>query len=204
MLMSSPVASRTSIAVGRTDIRTRPREPSLMSTISTPRSRRGLAPCTSFSTLWPRGGSSSTVTRNSRASSRRWSSVGGALVARPVGSGGSARARRAGSTRAAAAHARVETCDAFRDRAARQVFGHGHTLRRTERLALNPHVALSQGFDHRVRGQLRHGLAHGNVLFGRVHVAHGAEGLEHRLAVDGLAAHGHRHQCGGNAEKQAR
>jgi len=101
MLMSSPVASRTSIAVGRTDIRTRPSEPSLMSTISTPRSLRSLAPCTSFSMLWPRGGSSSTVTRNSPASSRRWSRVGGALVARPVGSAISTRARRAGSARAA-------------------------------------------------------------------------------------------------------
>ena len=36
MLMSSPVASRTSRAVGSTAMRTRPSEPSLMSTMSTP------------------------------------------------------------------------------------------------------------------------------------------------------------------------
>ena len=94
MLMSSPVASRTRMAVGRTDIRTRPSEPSLMSTISTPRSLRSFAPCTSFSMLCPRGGSSSTVTRNSPASSLRCSRVGGALVARPEGSAVSTRARR--------------------------------------------------------------------------------------------------------------
>ena len=87
MLMSSPVASRTRIAVGRTDIRTRPSEPSLMSTISTPRSFRSFAPCTSFSILWPRGGSSSTVTRNSPASSRRCTAVGG-------GAGGERRSAR--------------------------------------------------------------------------------------------------------------
>jgi hypothetical protein len=51
MLMSSPLASRINIAVGSTDIRTRPSEPSLMSTISTPRSLSSFAPCTSFSML---------------------------------------------------------------------------------------------------------------------------------------------------------
>ncbi len=101
MLMSSPLASRTSIAVGSTDIRTRPSEPSLMSTISTPRSLSSLAPCTSFSMLCPRGGSSSTVTANSPASSRRCRSVGGAAVVSPVGSATSGRGRRTGVTRAA-------------------------------------------------------------------------------------------------------
>ena len=47
-----------------------------MSTISTPRSFRSFAPWTSFSTVWPRGGSSSTVTTNSPASSLRWKVVG--------------------------------------------------------------------------------------------------------------------------------
>src|SRR5438034_66563 len=84
--MSSPVASRTRSAVGRTAIRTRPSEPSLTSTISTPRSLRSLAPWTSLSTVWPRGGSSSTVTTNSRASSLRWSGVAGRRVRSPADS----------------------------------------------------------------------------------------------------------------------
>ncbi len=102
MLMSRPVASRTRMAVGRTDMRTRPREPSLMSTISTPRSFRSLAPCTSFSILCPRGGSSSTVTRNSPASSLRCTAVGAAVVVSDGRSGISARTRRTDTTRAAA------------------------------------------------------------------------------------------------------
>ena len=66
---------------------------------------RSLAPCTSFSILWPRGGSSSTVTRNSPASTLRWSSVGAAVVSegrRPR----SPRAGRAAARRRAAARAR--------------------------------------------------------------------------------------------------
>ena len=51
-----------------------------MSTTSTPRSARSFAPCTSFSMLWPRGGSSSTVTRNSRAWSRERSRDGSAVT----------------------------------------------------------------------------------------------------------------------------
>ena len=89
------------MAVGSTDMRTRPSDPSLMSTISTPRSLRSFAPCTSFSMLWPRGGSSSTVTRNSPALSLRWSTVGAAVVGRDGTGLASLRARRGSATRAA-------------------------------------------------------------------------------------------------------
>ena len=81
MLMSRPVGLADEER-GREDGHpdARPSDPSLMSTTSTPRSARSFAPCTSFSMLWPRGGSSSTVTRNSRAWSRERSRDGSAVT----------------------------------------------------------------------------------------------------------------------------
>ena len=90
-----------------------------MSTISTPRSLRSLAPCTSFSILWPRGGSSSTDTTNSPASSLRARRVGGSVVARPAAAVSTgARAARAGG-----AATRWGACRSTASRMARTCWG---------------------------------------------------------------------------------